>query len=737
MKEIFFKGIEKGWVMVTELAKLLSVTMFAIQKGIYRGKYTKVRQVDGVGRGGKIWQISIEDPAIPERIKKEYYKLFIPISEPSSDNRKQEFAPTGGTAVSDNNIRQSLFVDVNGDTVDTATGEIIFEGGRVLSDKEIDNEIYSSAPEYQRSRADKYLQIIRASEELIGEELKRFISGWNQENPEFRTSYPRLIDARNQYRESGISGILSKYGKSAGKTIVKDEWHELFKSLYLTEGRASLESSWRKVFGYAVKKETDPCLKPAGAGISLENFPSPITFLRRLEREIPESSIYLSRYGEQAWNRKYGNYLDRDYSNILSGECYVSDHSQVDVAVILKNSKIVFPWITVFRDFKSGKWLGWVHHPESPNSDHIFQAFYYAVKDWGLPTDIIIDNGKDYRCKDFAGNRQYFQRVEVNKNSTITMLALLKITPHFALPYNPQSKPIERDFLKNKEWFSKQMPGYRGGNVKERPEKLKDEIKRGDILTWDEYKERMDGFISDILNKTPSNGKVLMGRCPNELWEKEHKEKRVISLDALKLFCMRTSNDLTIGRNGVRDSEMGCFYWGEWMAGMKGTKVYLRRDVKVYQEAWVFKADTHEFIEKAQIAELSPALARNDIERVKVRELIASKARVKKIEKSFVETKDKPTPQEMLMYGAAGVEAINKYRGYNPDERKGVKVKRLANTAMDKVVLKARQMEEVGRVDIFSIQSLGVKKERIFQFECDKEEYEREMAELKQKEGNL
>ena len=46
----------------------------------------------------------------------------------------------------------------------------------------------------------------------------------------------------------------------------------------------------------------------------------------------------------------------------------------------------------------------------------------------------------------------------------------LNVKVHFALPYNAQTKPIERDFLKIKELLSKHCVGYRGGNVVERPE---------------------------------------------------------------------------------------------------------------------------------------------------------------------------------------------------------------------------------------------------------------------------
>ena len=75
-----------------------------------------------------------------------------------------------------------------------------------------------------------------------------------------------------------------------------------------------------------------------------------------------------------------------------------------DVAVDF-NGTTYFPWVTVFRDVKTSKWLGWFLHLDTPNSDHIFQTFYYAVQKFGILNDVYLDNGKDYRCKDFAGEK--------------------------------------------------------------------------------------------------------------------------------------------------------------------------------------------------------------------------------------------------------------------------------------------------------------------------------------------
>ena len=73
------------------------------------------------------------------------------------------------------------------------------------------------------------------------------------------------------------------------------------------------------------------------------------------------------------------------------------------------------------------------------------------------------------------------------------------------------------------------------------------------LISGKRYCERFDDFIENVLNKTPSKGKALKGRCPDEAWAEEFAVKKIISKDALKLFCMRTSKPVKIGRNGIKE----------------------------------------------------------------------------------------------------------------------------------------------------------------------------------------
>lgn len=582
------------------------------------------------------------------------------------------------------------------------------------NNSEIDFQKYSDAPQWSKCQVDKYIQVLSVTQKIKGRALQQFISEWNKNNFNNQTSYSSIIRMRKRYEEFGVCGLLARYGNNSGRTIIADKYFDYFKILYLVEGAPSLQSCWDLTLGYAMQQEPN---------LNKRMFPSPITFKRRLEREVPKQSIYMARYGESAWNRKFGGYIERDYSSVVCGKVWVSDHAQIDVACLTSDGNVVFPWVTAWRDYKSGKWLGWILQCGHPNSDLIFQSFYYAAETYGLPNDVIIDNGKDYRSKDFAGGRKKIN-VETNEAKTTSMLAELNVDVHFALPYNAQTKPIERDFLKIKELLSKHCVGYRGGNVVERPEKLAKEIKDGKIIPFEKFKEIFDDFIINILNKRPSQGKNHNGLSPNELFNQEFKEKITTSRDALKLFCMRTSRTFTIGRNGIKDNELGITYWADWMISKTGLKVYLRRDIQNYKEAWAFRADNEEFVGKVTAVRAVAALHAETVSKDEFKEAMSIKKRNLKITKSYIKQTREISLEEKCENYKTAYASVEK--ACKP------KVSRIANTNMDKAIRKNKEMEAFGRQDLsMFLDEKVVKEEPLYLFETDKILEEERKASLK------
>lgn len=638
-----------------------------------RSKFSTVKYIDS-GRGGKSGKkpvISLADPAIPPQARIKYLEL--------------------------KGIKPSV---------------------EAISEKEADAVLYAKAPEYNRKRADKYLTLIQATTGISGKaKLNQFINEiWNVKYPDWKTSYVRLMEAKKAYETAGISGLLGGYGKTIGSTSIKEEWFNHFFSLYMKEGGPSVKSCWMITLGHFHLLDNS---------ITAENFPHPNTFIRLLESRTSEAAICLAREGNDAHNRKYAKYIERDASNIICNDIWVTDHAQIDVAVFRPDGKPCFPWLTAFSDFKSNKFLGWNIHWEDPNSDHIFLAFKSAADGYGLPRHIYMDNGKDFRCKDFAGGRRVV-KVKVNENSKqVSTLRMLNIEPHFSLPYNGQTKPIERNFNTNKEYFSKHMVGYRGGDVTERPEILQHEIKSGQIFQFEEFVELMNSYIENVLNVMPSEGKDLGGLSRNQLFESEVTEIRKVRSDALMLFCMRTTGTLTIMRNGVLDSQIGSRYWAEWMSGVKGKKVYLRRDINRFQEAWVFDAETEEFIGQATLAESAAVLATTDIERTTLRRLTAQKKQDLKAQQAYLNNITQISSSDKILQAATGAKLLADKNKSSVKHSK--KVIRLANTKMDDITHHAAEMKRTGTDDLsaFLSKETPQKKQPVFEFEYERIAWEK------------
>ena len=700
--------MKNNLLSLSELAELWCKKHKALQKRLQRKTFQRVvflkkqeaekrgLRWEGTGRchaKGKAY-ISIDDPAIPDFVRKKYYaKITRGPSGPSSltgagqppsawtegeegslqtssqepvPGKDSKPPPAVGKGPNLNHPPQKkkdhrlpgleipvlpggASLKTPGDAAETLVAEGLAqrEPGAHSPGSSYDMQAYRALPDWARRQVDKYLPLVKKTEGMGCAETEKEISRWNSENPEFATSSRSLRHARKRYRERGVTGVASKRGGRAGCTIVRDEWLDFFRSLYLKEAAPSADSCWVMTQG-RFSEEKD--------------FPVPQTFVYQLRRRVPADAIFMARYGEAAWNRKYGMYIERDYSNIRCGEVWVGDHAQIDVAVADADGKPFFLWVTAWRDIKSGKWLGWLLHREPPNADHVFQSFYYACRDFGLPRHIYIDNGKDYRAKDFAGGRTKSGKLVVNESSARSICAVLRADVHFALPYNAQAKNIERDFLKVKGHFSKHMPGYRGGHTKERPEALAGEIRRGKILGSGEFAALLSLHLFHNLNRAPSRGKNLRGLCPDELYEREA-ENAFVEPEALSILCMRISGSRAIGRNGVKDSRSKETYFAEWMLGQKGRKVYLRRDPSDMEVAWVFDAGSDEYLGRGYRVEGVPAIVVGEEQRAALAAAMADKRTARRTAKAYASDVREIPPLEKVANMAVGNALLS---GYEP-----------------------------------------------------------------------
>jgi hypothetical protein len=417
---------------------------------------------------------------------------------------------------------------------------------------------------------------------------------------------------KSLYQKFGIAGLAPDYGKSKGFSCVTDEMYDLFKSLYLVEGGPTAQDCAATVFGVLKKKYLE---------LSYDEFPSYKAFERKVKTEIGEAYIALARKGERYYKRYFEYYIARDWSEIEAGSWWVSDHHQLDVLVYSESNekgqpqdkKLVRPWVTAWMDLRTDKMLAAYIHEDAPNSDHIFQAFAWAVEIYGLPDGIYLDNGKDYRVLDLTGNpKRYKYWQEESEHHARSLMAILDVKVLFAREYNAQAKPIEPRFRTVCNGFSKFAIGYCAGNVVKRPENLAKDIKKEIMLDFKTLKTIFEQFVFDIYNKKPSQGNLLAGKCPDEAFELYRKKHiRNLSKNSMCLLYMR-GKTFTIGRKGIEDKDLDVWYWNDMFLTMRGERVYIRRDMRDFSQAYVFDVSTDKFICVAALDTRISALADDD-----------------------------------------------------------------------------------------------------------------------------
>lgn len=176
---------------------------------------------------------------------------------------------------------------------------------------------------------------------------------------------------------------------------------------------------------------------------------------------------------------------------------------------------------------------------------------------------------------------------------------------------------------------------------------------------------------------------------------------------------MRTSKTFTIIRNGIKDNELGITYWADWMVSKTRLKVYLRRDVQNYKEAWAFRADNNEFVGKVTAVKAVAALQADEISKEAFKEAMAIKKRSLKIAKSYIkQTREISLEEKCANYKAAYASV---------EKQTKPKVSLIANTKMDKVIQKSKEMESFGKYDLSMFLNDSKPEEKpLYLYETDK-----------------
>ena len=348
------------------------------------------------------------------------------------------------------------------------------------------------------------------------------------------------------YRNGDYEGLLDKRGGwNKGNSSMPAEVWDAFLFYYLDERQPALAKVYKDTLQWT--KEFYPHF--------LEVMPSERTFRRKLEKEVPLAVQTYLRQGEKALNDECLPYIERMYDDLKVNDVWITDNHTLDILSRYDNGKEGKHrlYLTAFFDAKSGILTGW-NLTENPSINSTLFALRHGIKRCGCPKMIYADNGSEFMSYDFAGRGKRSKTEEKELDYALTILGRMGIEIKTARVRNARAKPVERFFLSFKEHISKVFSTYTGGNITERPESLKSQLKKGNIPT----DSRLRDDISLLIEKENcelyggAEKKKYAGMSKMEVFNAGLKEIRQVRIpDAdLDLFLLRGKKQ-TVGRNGV------------------------------------------------------------------------------------------------------------------------------------------------------------------------------------------
>jgi len=377
-----------------------------------------------------------------------------------------------------------------------------------------------------------------------------------QLNLQDQISRTTLYRWQRDFQEHGILGLVPDWCN--GKTAFNDDDFQpeakiLAKQLYLKPSRPSYSIVFKLVQGKAILN-----------GWQLPSYNT----VKRYLQTIPLQSRILLREGRKACEDKAKPAILRSMDALAAMEIIESDHHQVDVAVVDEKGHVFFPWLTIWFDVRARRPLGWILS-STPNSEGIRIALMQTIMKYGVPKEVHIDNGKDYRAKIFRGEKGRFKAEGIEYKNDIKpsliegIYGQLGIKVHWAIPYNAKTKTVERFFRSLRTEFSVWFRGYRGKNTMEKPEILAKQWRTGDVMPFDDFKLAIEKWLEVEYSENRQHAGLGL-RTPSQVFAETRIEKRTIGDEELLWICSEYPRQVTVGRNGIY--LFNDYYWSEKLA---------------------------------------------------------------------------------------------------------------------------------------------------------------------------
>ena len=402
----------------------------------------------------------------------------------------------------------------------------------------------------QREEIAEWIRILKEWDEYCARSklqkvaaTNKFVQIQSQTRPEMRISKGILYRKKTALKGDDLSGLLDNRGSwKKGSTTISDVAWECFMSFYLDEAQHSIAACIEYTEMWL--RQEAPQYLP---------LPSYASFYRRIQTEIPEPLEIMGREGMKAFRDRCAPYIRRTYENMASNEWWIADNHTFDVMTKGNDGKIHRLYLTAFFDARSGIFTG-CYVTSAPSSQATLIALRKGILKYGIPENICVDNGREFLTRDVGGLGHRQKKSTKDEFTPPPVFERLGIHMTNAIVRNAKAKIIERRFRDVKERLSKLFSTYTGGNVLEKPERLKKVLKDSNNIPTDEaFTQAVEDILYHYFNERSYSGAVSAdsGKTRMDVYREQLYEKRIATESDLNLMLMRSTRSQKVGRRGV------------------------------------------------------------------------------------------------------------------------------------------------------------------------------------------
>lgn len=375
---------------------------------------------------------------------------------------------------------------------------------------------------------------------------------------------------------------LAPQYKGGGKSVEIDaEALRIITSDYLRNEKAGFMACYNRCL-------EDYC-EPNGIAL-----PNPKTVKRHMDRSISKLLKKSKREGREAVRRTVAP-LRRSVADLHAMEAVNVDGHTFDVFVQWEDGRIGRPVMVGLQDIFSRKLLA--HRIDETESTILARmAFADLFRDYGIPSDAVLDNGRAFASKALTGGAKTRHRFKIKDSDPTGVLTSLGVRTHWTLPYRGSSKPIERAWRDLCEDIAKH-PAVAGAYTGNKPDAKPDNY-RDRAIPIAEFRTHVQRRIAAHNARKGRKTEMAHGKCFNDVFDASYavspigkatpEQLRRALLSAEDRRCDRENGQITLAGN---------VYWSPDLIELAGDMVSVRCDPdNLHSEIHVYRQGDGAFL---------------------------------------------------------------------------------------------------------------------------------------------